>query len=348
MHIPDGYLGPRTFVSAYAVMVPVWGWASLKVERTLRLRQVPVLAMGAAFSFLVMMFNIPIPGGTTGHAVGAVLVAVLLGPWAAVMAVSMVLVVQALVFGDGGVTAIGANCLTMAVIMPFTGWWIFRLIGAGAPAGSRRRWLAAAVGGYVGLNAAAVAAAFLIGIQPALARDAAGLPLYSPFGLGVSVPVMAAEHLLLFGFVEAAVTGFAVAYLDRMDARFAFDPARASAAGPEPRTKKLWWVLGALALLTPVGLFLPELLGAGSAWGEWGPSEVGELTGHVPAGMAKLADLWSAPLPDYGPTALHAPGTLSMAFWYVASALAGAVILGGLSYGVRWLLFRRSARERST
>lgn len=218
MHIPDGYLGPQTYGAAYAVTVPFWAIASRRVSGMLRSRQVPVLALGAGFSFLIMMFNVPIPGGTTGHAVGAVLVAVLLGPWAACIAVSVALIVQALLFGDGGITAIGANCFNMGVIMPFVGYGVYRLISGRSESTSRRRWIGAAVGGYVGLNAAALATGIELGIQPLLAHDAAGHALYAPYPLSVAVPVMAAEHLLLFGFVEAIVTGMVVVYLQRADA----------------------------------------------------------------------------------------------------------------------------------
>ncbi len=76
MHIPDGYLGPVTCIAGYAVMTPLWAVASRKVRNNLQTKQVPLLAIGAAFSFVIMMFNVPVPGGTTGHAVGAVLVAV--------------------------------------------------------------------------------------------------------------------------------------------------------------------------------------------------------------------------------------------------------------------------------
>src|SRR5689334_555185 len=116
MHIPDGYLGPETYGSLWAVMTPIWAAASQRLKNTLKARQVPWLAMGAAFTFVLMMFNIPVPGGTTGHAVGSTLVAILLGPSAAVLAVSMAIVVQALLFGDGGITAIGANCFNMAFV----------------------------------------------------------------------------------------------------------------------------------------------------------------------------------------------------------------------------------------
>jgi len=101
MHIPDGYLGPATSGVFYAVMAPLWVAASRIVKKTLKARQVPLLAIGAAFSFVIMMFNVPIPGGSTGHAVGGVLVAILLGPWAAMIAITVALVIQALLFGDG-------------------------------------------------------------------------------------------------------------------------------------------------------------------------------------------------------------------------------------------------------
>ncbi len=231
MHIPDGYLGPATYVTSYAVVAPLWAVASRRLSQSLKSRQVPLLAMGAAFSFVIMMFNVPIPGGTTGHAVGAVLVAVLLGPWAACVAVTTALVVQALVFGDGGLTALGANCLTMAVIMPFAGFGVYRLIAGRSPVGSRRRWLGAAVGGYVGLNVAALATAVLFGLQPLLAHDAAGHALYAPYPLQVALPVMAVEHLVVFGWVEAIVTGLVVAYLQRHAPELI--PARTTPPGEE-------------------------------------------------------------------------------------------------------------------
>lgn len=217
MHIPDGYLGPQTYAAAYAITVPFWIAASRILNKTLRSRQVPLLALGAAFSFVIMMFNVPIPGGTTGHAVGAVLVAVLLGPWAACIAVSIALIVQAVIFGDGGITSIGANCLNMAVIMPFAGYGVYRLIGGRSDVKSKRRWIGSAIGGYIGLNAAAIATGFEFGIQPMLASDAAGHALYAPYPLSVAVPVMAAEHLLVFGLVEAVVTGLVIAYIQKAD-----------------------------------------------------------------------------------------------------------------------------------
>ena len=217
MHIPEGYLGPQTYIAGYAVMLPAWALASRYLNKRLRARQVPLLALGAAFSFVIMMFNVPIPGGTSGHAVGAVLVAVLLGPWAACVAVSVTLVVQALMFGDGGVTTIGANCFNMALVMPFTGYAVYRLVAGRSDARSPRRWIGAALGGYVGLNLAALCAGIEFGLQPLLAHDAAGVPLYGPYSLQVAVPAMALPHLIVIGFVEAVVTALVIAYLQRTE-----------------------------------------------------------------------------------------------------------------------------------
>ena len=217
MHIPDGYLGPPTYGVLYAIMVPLWALASRIVRRTLRQRQVPFLALGAAFTFVLMMFNIPIPGGSTGHAVGGVLLAVLVGPWAALIAVSIALVIQSLLFGDGGVTSIAANCFNMAFVMPMTGYWSYRLLSLGASVTSPRRWIAAAVGGYVGLNLAAITTGIMFGLQPLLARGSDGRPLYFPYPLEVAVPVMALQHLLLFGVIEAVITALLVVYFQRTD-----------------------------------------------------------------------------------------------------------------------------------
>ncbi|MDD4907667.1 MAG: cobalt transporter CbiM [Candidatus Omnitrophica bacterium] len=217
MHIPDGYLGPATCGVFYAVMLPIWAAASRIVKKTLKAKQVPLLAIGAAFSFVIMMFNVPIPGGTTGHAVGAVLAAILLGPWAACIAVTVALVVQALLFGDGGITAIGANCFNMGFVEVFAGYYLYKLISGRSPITSGRRVIAAAIAGYIALNIAALSAGIMFGIQPLLHKTAAGESLYCPYGLNVAIPAMLGEHMLVFGWVEAVVTALVVKYLQKQD-----------------------------------------------------------------------------------------------------------------------------------
>lgn len=214
MHIPDGYLSPQTYIPLFGASLAVWSIALKKVKKELSSRQVPYMAMAAAFSFLIQMFNIPIPGGTTGHAVGGGIIAILLGPWTAVIAVSVVLIIQAIVFGDGGITAIGANCFNMAVVMPFVSYWTFKLIN-GKAAGGMRANIAAFSSGYAGLSASAVVTAFEFGIQPIIAHAPDGAPLYAPYPLSIALPAMAIQHMALFSIIEGAVTVMLLKYFLR-------------------------------------------------------------------------------------------------------------------------------------
>lgn len=211
MHIPDGYLGPQTYAPLFGVSIAFWSAALKKWKMELATKHVPYLAMASAFSFLIMMFNIPIPGGTTGHAVGGGIIAILLGPWAAVIAVSVVLIIQAVMFGDGGITAIGANCFNMAVVMPFVSYWVFKLV-SGSQKRSRRLYTAAFLSGYLGLTVSAILTGIEFGIQPLIARGADGRPLYAPYPLSIAVPVMAFEHMLLFSVVEGLITVLLLKY----------------------------------------------------------------------------------------------------------------------------------------
>jgi len=217
MHIPDGYLGPVTCAATYLFMLPVWAIASRKVKKTLASRQIPLLAVGASFSFVIMMFNIPIPGGSSGHAVGATLVSILLGPWAGCISVTVALVIQAFLFGDGGVTAMGANCLNMAFIEVFAGYYVYKLIAGRSAVASRRRVVAALIAGYAGICLAALSTAVMFGIQPILHRTPSGKPLYCPYGLNIAIPAMLVEHIFIFGWIEAIVTALVIAALQKQN-----------------------------------------------------------------------------------------------------------------------------------
>jgi cobalt/nickel transport system permease protein len=324
MHIPDGYLGPQTYVALDAAIIPIWGVAAAKVKKTLKAKQVPLMALGAAFSFVIMMFNVPVIGGTTGHAVGATLIAILLGPWAAVISISIALVAQALLFGDGGITAIGANCLNMAVIMPFVGFYLYRLVAGDAPSRARQL-LAAGVGSYVGIVAAAIAAGVEFGLQPLIAHSATGQPLYAPYPLSVSVPAMAVAHLLI-GFIEAAVTVGVVAVFQRQDSSLlAMKPASHVA-------RWMWAGLAALMLASPLGL-----LATGDAWGEWDAEGVAKSVGFVPSGMQQLGSFWSAAIPDYAPTFIKNPNA-----GYIAAAVIGGLLIAAATWGIARLLANKT------
>jgi cobalt/nickel transport system permease protein len=324
MHIPDGYLGPQTYVILWIVMIPIWVMAARKVERTLKTKQIPLLALGAAFSFVIMMFNVPVIGGSTGHAVGATLIAIILGPWAAVIAVSIALVIQALLFGDGGITALAANCFNIAVVMPFVGYYLYRLIGGDAPSSSRRL-VSAGVASYIAIVAGAIVAGFEFGIQPYLAHTASGQALYAPYKLAVAVPAMALEHLLFFGWVEAIVTMGVVAALTRTE------PGLLEMKPAAKSLRWLWAGIGGLILLTPLGALAP-----GTAWGEWGSDELDSLVGYVPANLEKLGGLWKAALPDYA-----TPGVSNTLLGYVIAAIVGTALVVGVTWGVGALLARR-------
>jgi cobalt/nickel transport system permease protein len=212
MHIPEGYLSPQTCGVFGAVMIPIWTIASRKVAQSFEQKNVPKLAMGAAFSFVIMMFNVPVPDGTTAHAIGATLLAVTLGPWAACIAITIALIIQALLFGDGGVLAIGVNCFNMALLAPFIGFFSYRLLLAW----KNNRSIAAALGAYIGINVAALAAAVEFGLQPILFHAANGAPLYCPYNLSQAIPAMALAHLTIAGGVEAVVTGLTIYYLQKV------------------------------------------------------------------------------------------------------------------------------------
>ncbi len=342
MHIPDGYLSPATCATLTASMVPAWYATGRRVRRVVKSRFVPLLALGAAYCFVVMMFNVPIPDGTTAHAVGAVLVAVLLGPWAAVVAVSVALAIQALFFGDGGVLAYGANCFNMAFVMPMAGYGVYKLLARNLSLTSPRRAVAAGVGAYVGINAAALCTAVELGVQPDLFKDGHGAPLYAPFHLAQTVPAMLAAHLLVAGVVEAVLTAGVVAYLQRANlpvlrinhARVPLDDALHPARGPGWRWA--WIGLGAMVALTPLGLLAP-----GSAFGEAAPGDLDLQRYHldgVPRGLAHYAGFWHQALFDGYDFSGDAHPTVG----YLVSALFGCAVIGAVLF-----LAMRLARARS-
>src|SRR4029450_10285507 len=149
MHIPDGYLSPSTCVVLYGLAATGWYAALGKIKRIVPPLTLPLIALFAPFSFVIMMFTLPLPGGTTGHAVGVTIGAIVLGPWGAILAISIALAIQALFFGDGGVTTLGANVFNMAIVGSFVGFAVYRLVSAGSDETSRRRVVAAAIAGYL-------------------------------------------------------------------------------------------------------------------------------------------------------------------------------------------------------
>lgn len=330
MHIPDNYLSPTTDAILTVAMVPVWVRCARRVREDLDQRQTSFIGMAAAFSFLLMMFNVPLPGGTTGHAVGGTLIACLLGPHAACLAVSVALGIQALIFGDGGILAFGANCFNMAFVLPFVGYACYRLVAGSEPTAARRM-VALFVGSYVGLNVAALCAAVEFGVQPLLFHDAAGQALYCPYPLSVSIPAMCIPHLLVAGVIEGVATVAIYEFVSRVAPDYLVDASRetASARGGLIPVAVL---VAALVIATPLGL-----LAEGTAWGEWGADEIAETgIGYTPAGFAEGFE-WEALMPDY------TLGGLPDAVAYVLSAVAGVALLV-----IVFKLFSMAARPKGS
>jgi cobalt/nickel transport system permease protein len=325
MHIPDGYLSPQTYVVLDIAIIPIWVVAARKVKKSLKTKQIPLMALGAAFAFIIMMFNVPVIGGSTGHAIGGTLIAIILGPWAACISISVALVIQALVFGDGGITALGANCLNMAVILPFVGFYLYRLLSGDGPSASRRT-MSAGVAAYVAIVAAAVCAGIEFGIQPYIAHTAGGHALYAPYPLRVAVPAMALEYLLFFGWVEAIVTMGVVRVLARSDAALL---AAKPAAKP---LRWLWAGLGVLVVLVPLGALAP-----GTGWGEWSGGQVKSMVGYVPGNFEKLGALWKAAMPGY-----LTPGMSNDLLGYLIAGIVGVLLCAGIAWGLAAVLGRRS------
>lgn len=308
MHIPDNYLSPQTCAVMTAAVVPAWTISIKKIKQSLPPEKVAMMGVAAAFSFLGMMFNVPLPGGTTGHAVGGTLIALLLGPYASCISVSIALLLQALLFGDGGIISFGANSFNMAFVLPFVGYAIAHAISPNWGKNKNRDLVAVGIGSYAGINAAALSAAIEFGIQPMLFKDSAGNALYCPYGLNVSIPAMMAGHLTLFGLAEVVFTVAILAFVWKAAPEF---------TGEKTKTGlPLKILLAVLICAVPVGL-----LAEGTAWGEWGADEIAATgAGFTPKGMLHGFD-FSSMIPDYSLKGL--PDW----FGYILSAAIGAAVL---------------------
>jgi cobalt/nickel transport system permease protein len=309
--------------------------------------------MLAAVCFLIMMFNVPIPDGTTAHGVGGALIAILLGPWAAVIAVSVALGFQALLFGDGGVLAYGVNVLNMAVILPFVAYGLYRMISGNAYLTSPRRVVAAFIAGYVGLTVSALCVGIELGIQPDLFHDASGAPLYSPYHLSQSIPAMLFAHLTVAGTAEGIIAAAVLAYLQRanlplLQVNHPGVPVDAEAAAEEgARRRRLRpGVVAAAAMALMVVLTPLGLLAQGTAFGEDAPDELKDKLGlsKVPEGLNKYAEFWRTTLfPDYGFASGEHP-VLS----YIVSAVVGILIVGLVVFLIAKLVTVAATRRNST
>jgi cobalt/nickel transport system permease protein len=199
MHIPDGFLSHSINASTFVVSAGVCAYAVKRVNQTFGEKEVPLMGVTAAFIFAAQMLNFPVAGGTSGHFLGAVFSSVLLGPWASLIILTIVLVVQCLGFADGGLTAIGSNIFNMGVIGALGGYSVFYTLYTLFRKSQKGFFIALAVSSWLSIVMSAAAAA----IELALSGT-------SPFM--IALPAMAGVHAII-GIGEAIITTTAVSLI---------------------------------------------------------------------------------------------------------------------------------------
>jgi cobalt/nickel transport system permease protein len=207
MHIPDGFLAPTITLPAYAAAAPLWAWAVRRHFGPSQVEALPAVGALTAVAFVLQTIMIPVPGGTSTHLVGAGLLAMLHGPLVAFVCESLVLLLQALFFGAGGITVLGVNALAMGLAGPLVAWAVH--------AGLRRRApkLGAFLGAYLGMQVSTVLLALVLGLQHRLS------PAQFPTPFPVMLAAMMLPSLTVAGIVEGLYTWFAIGVLGRVRGR---------------------------------------------------------------------------------------------------------------------------------
>jgi cobalt/nickel transport system permease protein len=209
VHVPDGFLSPHLTLPAYAVAAPLWAYAARRRFGPSSVEALPVMGSLTAVAFALQTIAIPVPGGTSTHLVGATLLALLHGPLVAFTCESLVLVVQALFFGAGGVTVLAVNALALGLAGPLAGWLVHRLL---RPLGER---VAAVAAGWAAIQASTLAVAAALGLQHAIS------PAHFPMPLRPTLVAMLVPSLTLAGALEGAYTAAALSLLRKASLRAA-------------------------------------------------------------------------------------------------------------------------------
>jgi len=320
VHIPDGFLDARTCVGTCGAALVGLTWATHRVTRQWSDRTIPMMGVMSAFVFAGQMVNFPVAGGTSGHLLGAVLAGALLGPAAACVALSTVLVVQCLLFQDGGVTALGANILNLGLIACLGGHWMRRLLERCLP-GGRGRLLSVAAAAWFSVVLASGVCALELGIS-------------GTAPLKLVLPAMLITHALI-GVGEAMITVAVLKFVLRLRPDLSYEAqaaSRAAATSPRPFP---WGYAAAFCLGT--ALILAPLASSS-------PDGLERIAGQL--GFSSLTtSLWTTPLGEYRfpgdtPEALQTSiaGFLGTAFVFLAGI--------GIALTIRWLWQRRRITPR--
>ncbi len=302
LHIPDGFLSVPVALVGWALAAVMIALALRQTRDSLGERQIPLMGILAAFIFAAQMINFPVAGGTSGHLLGGTLAAILLGPWAAVLVMTSVVTVQALLFQDGGLLALGFNIVNMDILTAFIGYALYDVVRRVAGDSPRARTAGAGLGAWVSVEAAAIATALQLAISNT-----------SP--LDVALPAMAGVHALI-GIGEALITVAALAFVLQTRP----DLLGQDAAGASPAMARgSRWIAAGLALALAVTLFSP-------------------LASPHPDGLERVAEdkafidsAKDAPfeiLPDY-----TVPGLSNEAVTTILAGAIGVMIVAGIGYG---------------
>ncbi|RCK73244.1 MAG: Substrate-specific component NikM of nickel ECF transporter [Anaerolineae bacterium] len=308
MHIPDGFLSTGVSVVMWIVSIAVIAYSLKRVGNELGERQVPFMGVLAAAIFAGQMLNFTVVGGTSGHLLGAALATILLGPWAAVIVMTSVVAIQALIFQDGGLVVLGANLFNMAIIGVAVAYMVYRTIYR---LSNGRQW-----GIFVGGFIAAWASIELAALACALELAASGT---SP--ANVAVPAMGGIHALI-GIGEGLITLGALAFLyaTRRDL---------PTAGESSATQgKLVWGVGLaiallLAIFSPLASAYPDGL-------EW----VAEEHGFIETAQGPLYEI----IPDY-----VFPGVSNEALATILAGIVGTLIVFGVALAIGYARRKRQA-----
>jgi cobalt/nickel transport system permease protein len=302
MHIPDGFLDAKTAVATGALAATGLGIALAHVRRRLPPRRIPLLGLTAAFVFATQMLNFPVAGGTSGHLIGAVLAAILLGPGGAVVVMSAVLILQCFMFADGGVTALGANIFNMALVASGVGYAVYWAVRRLAGAGRRGRLFATAFASWC---STVVAAMFCAG----------ELALSGTVAWTVSFPAMTGVHMLI-GIGEALITTLVIATIDQVRPELLLEQGHSDLPSRRGRLTAygLLISLGLVVFLAPVACSWPD-----------GLEKVAAALGFEH--KATETPMVSSPLPDY-----TVPGIKSAVLSTVVAGSVGTLVAFVLAY----------------
>ncbi len=215
MHIPDGFISPKVYIPAYAISLGLWAYSVKKLKEILSSETLPFLSAATAFSFVLMMIVVPLPGGTTAHALGIGTLTILFGPLISFLCISLVLLIQALLFGNGGITTLPVNALAIGFLGSYSLFYILKIF-------KRYEKIGIVLSSLIAVLTSAFIIAIILGIQPIIGSDDSGRPLFFPFGIKVTLPAMIIPHIFV-GISEGILTLIAVKILKKFDREKIFE-----------------------------------------------------------------------------------------------------------------------------